>query len=57
MKVFFATWLFDKTLGDSLTKKKAKSRLASYHFIAQAKVTDDQMKKYVETGRFNPTKK
>lgn len=57
MKIFYATWLFDVSLGRSLTKKKANSRLISYHFVKVAKTTDAQLEAYSKLGRLNPKKK
>jgi len=57
MKVVFATWLFDKTLGNSLTKKRANIRLVSYHFLKEQKITTLQLSKYCKTGRLNTNKK
>lgn len=57
MKIYLATWLFDKTLGVSLTRKKANNRLMSYHFIKEGKTTNEQLTQYCETGRLNPAKK
>jgi len=57
MKIYFASWLFDKTLGNSLTKKKANTRLLSYHFIKEGETTKEQLQQYCKTGRLNPSKK
>lgn len=57
MKIFYATWLFDVSLGRSLTKKKANSRLISYHFVKIAKTTNEQLADYCKLGRLNPKKK
>ena len=57
MKIYLATWLFDKTLGDSCTKLEANRRLLSYHFLAQGRFTTKQIKQYCETGRLDPRKK
>jgi len=56
MKIYFATWLYDRTLGNSLTRKKANTRLISYYFIKDQEVTDDQLLKYVKTGRLDTRK-
>ena len=32
MKIYFATWLFDKTLAESMLKHKQESQLLSYFF-------------------------
>ena len=57
MKIIFATWLFDKTLGNCMTKKKANSRLLSYHFLREQGITEEQLNTYCLTGRLNPSKK
>ena len=57
MVIFFATWLTDKSLGDSLTKKKASKRLVSFHFLKEQKVTSKHIKKYCTTGICNLAKK
>ena len=57
MKIYFAAWLFDKSLGQSLTKKRANVRLLSYYFIKEGKTTNEQLEKYVVTGRLNISKK
>lgn len=51
-----ATWLFDKTLGISLTKKRSNSRLLSYHFLKEQEISSVELKQYIETGRLNPVK-
>lgn len=50
MKIIFATWLTDRTLGTSLTKKGGSQRLVSYHFLLEQKITRKHLIKYVETG-------
>lgn len=50
MKVYLATWLFEKTQGEALTNKKNKNRLLSYFHTKQKK---EHFKKYVKTGRNN----
>jgi len=64
MKIYFATWLADKSLGDGLTKKKGHKRLLSYHFIKQQlgdkegeNIDIEKLRKYCRTGRLNPAKK
>ncbi|HSH25607.1 MAG TPA: hypothetical protein VLA13_08740 [Massilibacterium sp.] len=57
MKVYFATWLFDKTLGQSLTKLNGKSRLLSYHFLCEGNFSSQQIKEFCVTGKLDPTKK
>jgi hypothetical protein len=56
MKIYLATWLFDKTLGRSLTKQKASKRLLSYFFIKQGATSSEQFRKYIRTGRLDPAK-
>ena len=51
MKIYFATWLTDRSLGTSLTKKKANVRLVSYHFLKEQQVTSEQILRYCKTGR------
>jgi hypothetical protein len=55
MRIYFATWLFDKTLGESLTKKQAFSRLLSFHFIREQGLQNNHLRKYCRTGKFNPS--
>lgn len=56
MKIFFATWLTDESLGVSLTKNQAMPRLISYHFISQQKITHEQLQEYANTGMVKVTK-
>lgn len=51
MKIYFASWLTDRSLGTSLTKKKANKRLLSFYFLFEQKIEPSQLIKYVETGR------
>lgn len=44
-------WLTDRTLGTSLTKKKANKRLLSYHFLVDQKISPEHIKQYARTGR------
>lgn len=57
MKLYFATWLTDRSLGKSLTKKKAKSRLLSYHFLREQGISSELLRKYCQFGRCDPRKK
>lgn len=50
MKIYFATWLTDKSLGGSLSLYKADNRLASYHFLKEQNVTAEELIHYVDTG-------
>jgi len=56
MKVFFATWLVDRSHGTSLSKKKASSRLLSFHFLREQKITSSLLSEYSKTGECNPIK-
>lgn len=56
MEIHFATWLFDRTLGNALTKKGGKNRLLSYYFLKEANTTNAQLKEYVKTGRLDSRK-
>ena len=57
MKIFFATWLTDRSLGRSLTKKKAGRRLLSYYFLLEQEVSTSLLNKYCLTGRCDPRKR
>lgn len=57
MKIYFATWLFDKTLGQSLTKLNGKSRLLSYHFLCEGSFSSEQIRTFCQTGNLDPAKK
>lgn len=57
MKIEFATWLYDRSLGRSLTKLGERNRLVSYYFLQDQNIEDWHLEKYVRTGRFDPTKK
>lgn len=56
MKIIFATWLTDRSLGRSLSKKKARNRLLSYHFLKEQDITDPLLRTYIQTGRCDPRK-
>jgi len=56
MKIYMATWLTDRTLGRSLTKKKANTRLISFHFLREQGISPDQLRTYINTGRVDPRK-
>lgn len=49
-------WLTDRTLGQSLTKKGARKRLASYFFLKEQSISNPQLKQYIKTGRLDPRK-
>ena len=51
-----ATWLTDRTLGRSLTKKRANNRLLSFHFLREQEITFEQLRQYIRTGRVDPRK-
>ena len=53
MRIYLAVWLFDVTLGRSLTSKGANRRLLSYHFIREQGVLNSQFRRYVRTGRLD----
>ena len=57
MKVFMATWLFDRTLGRSSTKLRSRSRLLSFYFIKEQELNNEQFQNYITTGRLDPRKK
>ena len=57
MNVIFATWLYDRSLGRSLTKLGERDRLVSYYFLQDQGIEDWHLEKYIRTGRFDPTKK
>jgi len=48
MKIYLATWLLEKSQGDSLTKAKSKNRLLSYF---HTKEKEDQFQNYIKTGQ------
>lgn len=50
MRIYFATWLAEKSQGEALTKVNAPRRLLSYFFIREQKVSQTGMKKYSRTG-------
>lgn len=56
MKIYFAMWLTDPTLGESLTKKEAKNRLGSYYFLKDQSITSEMLRTYIKTGTCNPRK-
>ena len=51
-----ATWLTDRSLGTSLTKKRANRRLLSYYFLLEQKITTPLLTQYCQTGRCDPRK-
>jgi hypothetical protein len=56
MKIYFAAWLTDRSLGDSLTKKGAKTRLLSFYFLREQNITDEMIAEYSQTGKCDPRK-
>lgn len=56
MKIYAATWLTDRSLGKSLTRKNWKARLLSFHFLMEQKITPFLLKKYYSTGKCDPRK-
>ena len=48
MKIYLATWLFESSHGEALTKMNKKERLLSYFHVLQKK---DDFVRYVKTGR------
>ena len=56
MKIFLSTWLTDRSLGTSMTKKRASRRLLSYFFLLEQKITATLLNKYIEFGRCDPRK-
>ncbi len=57
MRIYFATWLMEKAQGDSLTKRKANTRLLSYHFIREQGINLDQFSLYMVSGRLDARKR
>jgi len=57
MKIYFATWLFDKTLGWSMTKKRGNKRWISYHFLREQEIDSAQLHTYCKRGKLNEKKK
>ena len=56
MIIYMATWLFDRSLGKSLTKKKSRNRLVSYYFLREQQITTEQLNRYCRTGRLDTRK-
>ena len=51
MHIFLSTWLTDISLGNSLTKKRAKNRLVSFYFLQDQNITSEQLREYYQRGR------
>jgi len=49
MKIYLATWLLEKSQGESLTKKGSKNRLMSYFHTKDKPITE--FVTYIKTGR------
>ena len=60
MNIYLATWLRDYTNGKSLTRKKAKKRLLSYHLfkeeVDRAGYPETAFPEYINTGKFESRK-
>jgi hypothetical protein len=56
MKIYLATWLTDRSLGNSLTKKKAPRRLLSYYFLLEQEISGELFNQYCIHGRCDPRK-
>jgi len=50
MKIYLATWLFEESQGNCLTKLNSSNRLLSYFFIKQQGISLTQFQTYVRTG-------
>jgi hypothetical protein len=57
MNIYLSTWLTDRSLGNSMTKKKASKRLLSYFFLKEQDISQEHFDEYVETGRCDPRKR
>lgn len=47
MKVYLATWLLEKSQGESLTRKRAQKRLISFWYTRDKK---EELRNYIATG-------
>ena len=56
MKIYLATWLSDRSLGKSLTKRRASRRLLSFFFIRYQEISDELFNQYVDVGQCDPRK-
>ena len=56
MKIYLSTWLTDRSLGISMTKKRASYRLLSYYFLMEQKISKSLIELYYRTGRCDPRK-
>jgi hypothetical protein len=48
MKVYLATWLLEKSQGETLTRKRAQKRLISFWHTRDKK---EELKTYIKTGQ------
>ena len=51
MKIYLATWIAEKSQGDSLTNKSARQRLLSYYLLITQNATKEILNRYIKTGR------
>lgn len=56
MQIYLSTWITDRSLGQSMTKKRANRRLLSYYFIVEQKITSELLVEYYQRGRCDPRK-
>ena len=56
MKIYFATWLTDRSLGTSLNNKNGNCRLLSFHFLIEQEITNPLFQEYIATGSCDPRK-
>jgi hypothetical protein len=56
MRIYLSTWLTDRSLGDSMTKKRAINRLISYFFLVDQKIMKEELKEYYKKGRCDTRK-
>jgi hypothetical protein len=54
MKIYLSTWLTDRSLGNSMTKKKGSRRLLSYFFLKEQKISQELFSNYITFGRCDP---
>lgn len=57
MKIYFATWLTDRSLGETATKMRAFNRLVSFFFLKSQQIENNSFEEYQKTGMFDPRKK
>lgn len=56
MKIYMATWLYDRSLGRTSTKLRSRRRLLSYYFLRDQGITNDQLNTYCMSGRLDTRK-